>query len=160
MTSRKKVLYIIAVALVAAPYLALAAAAPGIPFWAPNGLISCTGSLNPGELGTNGQPLSTKTSCLSLCDLIDTSLNVIYFFMTLALFVFVPILFAWGGFMILTAGAKPDQLGTGKKILTSTLVGALIILGAFLIIKTIVTTLGVDLPGFTSALQCSVPATP
>ena len=158
MTRNKKILLFIAVPLVIAPYFALAAnVATGIPYWPGVGgapqLISCTGFLG-GEKDAGGKPLSAKTPCVSLCDLIDTVLNVIYFAMTLAIFVFAPMLFAWGGFMVLTAGAKPDQVGMAKKVLTGTLIGVLIVLGSFLIIYTVAHELGVGLAGFTKALNC------
>ena len=76
--------------------------------------------------------------------------------MTIALFAVAPILFLWGGLVILTAGANPGNIETGKSILKGTVIGVVIILLAFVLIRTLVTVLGVDLPGFTSALNCQV----
>lgn len=60
--------------------------------------------------------------------------------------------------MILIAGASPDKLATGKKILTGTLIGVLIVLSSFLIVETFISILGVarDVPGFGTAFQCRV----
>ncbi|MEK9180297.1 MAG: hypothetical protein AAB897_02700 [Patescibacteria group bacterium] len=95
-------------------------------YWATKGLLECS-----------------QQGC-TLDDLIQTALNFVSFGMTLALFVGAPILFAYGGVMILISGGSPDKLGQGKKILTGTLIGALIVLCAYLIIKTFVSLLGIS----------------
>lgn len=61
-------------------------------------LVSCSGD--------------TKSSnpCISLCDLTHTFLHVVYFGMTLVVFVFTPIFFAWGGIMILISSGDPGKL--------------------------------------------------
>jgi len=55
--------------------------------------------------------------------------------------------------MILVAGGDPGKLGEGKKILTGTLVGILIVLGAFLIVSTFIKFLGVS--GFVKGFDSS-----
>lgn len=104
-------------------------------FWAPSGLVSCTGA---GPVGGTDQ-----RNCRNLNDLIQTFLNVIAFGMTLALFVAAPILLAWGGLMILISGGSPDKIGSGKKILTGTVVGIVIVLASYLIVKLFVGALGI-----------------
>lgn len=76
-------------------------------------------------------------------DLIQTFLNFVAFGITLALFIATPILFAWGGIMIMLAGGSPEKLGQGKKILTGTLIGVLIVLASFLILRTFINFLGI-----------------
>lgn len=126
-------------------------------YWGP--LVSCTGNYDPSNPSPTGQP-----TCISFCDLIHTFLHVIYFGMSIALFVLAPIFFAWGGIMILIAGGDPGKMQSGKKILTGTLVGIGITLGAFLIVATFVRFLGVSsfIPGFDSsgAFTCSVQPNP
>ncbi|MBI4087695.1 MAG: hypothetical protein HY434_02590 [Candidatus Liptonbacteria bacterium] len=150
----RKVIFSILLLLVAAPYLVFADTAHRaqsifpLGFWGfpDSGLLSC-----------HGDPATNPNACKSFCDFIDTGVNIIYFVMTIALFALTPILFAWGGILILTAGANPGNIETGKKILRGTLIGMVIVLLAFVVIKSIVTFLGVDLPGITSALNCQVP---
>jgi hypothetical protein len=97
----------------------------GMPpgYWGP--ILSCSGS------GQGGLP-----KCTSLCDLLHTFQNVIYFGISLAFFAIAPVLLIWGGVLILIAGANPGLLEQGKKILTGTLIGILIVLCAFLIVNT------------------------
>lgn len=115
-------------------------------YWGP--LVSCTGSLKtiiPGctPSATNTCLRDNPNPCTSLCDLIDTFLHVVYFGITLVVFVFTPIFFAWGGIMILISSGDPGKLQKGKQILTGTLIGVGITLGAFLIVSTFVKFLGV-----------------
>ncbi len=149
--SSKKIIFTIIAVSIAVPYLALAATS--IPYWPSSAdpLISCSG--DPVALG------SSIRKCTSFCDIIDTSKSIIYFVMTLALFAFAPILFAWGGIMIMTSGANPGNIETGKKILKGTVIGVVIVLLAYTIIYTLVSPLllNVQLPGFNTSLNCSVP---
>ena len=151
-------LLIIAVAYIAVPTLSFAAHANGIPFWGlpDGGVISCTGYTTNDKVGE--VPMSTKQHCTNFCDMVDTVINIIYYAMTLALFVFAPILFVWGGLMILVAGANPSNLESAKKILQGTAIGVVIVLTSFLMIKTLVTVIGFDLPGFTpgASSACSI----
>jgi hypothetical protein len=143
--------------LLAAPVLTLAQS-PSIPFWAPNGLVSCTGQYNS-SLFQGGTQLPVSNPCTSLCDLLHTFVNIVYFVVTLALFVFTPILFAWGGIMILVSGGNPGRRDSAKKILTGTLIGLLIVLFAFLIVKEFVHFFGLGglIPGFDgNTFNCSV----
>ncbi len=119
-------------------------------FWGP--IVSC----GP-PTGVPGAP-SGPSPCVNLCDLMHTFLHLVYFFMSLTLYALAPVLFAWGGILIMIAGADPNKLSGGKKLLLGTLVGVLITLAAFLIIKTFVTALGVEgrFLGFTNPLQCLV----
>lgn len=153
----KKIIFLTSIFIVAAPYLVFAArnVATNIPFWAPNGIISCSGP--PFTTDAEGNSVPNDKACTDFCDIIDTTKNIIYLIMTIALFVVTPVLFAWGGIMIMTAGANPSNIESGKKILTGTLIGAVIVLLAFLIIKSIVALFGVGLPGITFPLDCHVP---
>lgn len=105
-------------------------------YWGgPNGLLTCTGNYLPGAAGS-AQP------CQSLCDLIGTVINVIYFCMSVAIFILSPIFFAIGAFMIMFGGANPGMLENGKKTLTSTVIGLVIIICSYLIVSTFITALG------------------
>jgi hypothetical protein len=127
--------------LAAAPFLSSAATQPSIwptGYWGP--FVSCTG--NPySDLSTN-PPTPNSKFCKSLDDLIQTFLNVVSFGMTIVLFILAPIFFVWGGVMILIAGASPERLANGKKILTGTVIGVAIILASYLILSLFVGLLG------------------
>ncbi|MBI4094514.1 MAG: hypothetical protein HY436_01770, partial [Candidatus Liptonbacteria bacterium] len=120
--------------------LLLALALPGVSFahpirfwqgggyWGP--LVSCGG---PGQ-----------GPCISVCDLLHTTQHVIYFGLTILLFVVVPLAIAWGGMLILvggsttiTAGTSTQKVLTGKKYITGAVMGAVIGLAAFLIVNTV-----------------------
>jgi hypothetical protein len=105
-------------------------------FWGP--LVSCTGNyLTKNSDGT------TPTPCTSLCDLIDTFINIVYFGMSIAIFIIAPIMVVVGGVMILMAGANPGMLETGRKAITAAVVGLVIVLCAYLIVNTFITVLSV-----------------
>lgn len=119
---------------------------PPLPYWATDGLLACNGS------GGNSNP------CQSLCDLVHTFVHFVYFGITLALFIAAPILFAWGGIMMMLAGGDPGKMQSAKKILTGTLIGVLITLGAYLIVATFIKVLEVGnyVGGFGTAFKiCS-----
>ena len=99
-------------------------------------LLTCSVSINAaGNVGNN----------CSFCELVHTLQHFIYFGITLVVFVFSPILLLYGGFMILIAGGSPERVSTGKKILTGTLVGFFLAVGAFLIVNTFFWAVGANL---------------
>ena len=119
------------------------------------GLVSCTAPVEvSGCVGGGGAPAGVP--CTSLCDLIHTIVHIIVFGMSLTIFGATPILFAWGGILILISSGNAGKISDGKKILTGTLIGLLIILSAYLIVKTFVVTLGLTgyIPGFGNAFTC------
>lgn len=159
----KRILVVVFGVLLAAPILGLAAVtSPNLwptGYWgggptAPGGgLVSCTG--NPYSDFTTKPPTPNPNFCKSITDLIQTFVNVVYFGITLALFVFAPISFAIGGVLILTAGGSPlevltggargnpQNLSMGKKIISSTVWGVVIVLGAFVIVRIFIWILGI-----------------
>ena len=134
-----KILFIVIVgSSVALPLVASAWTTPnlwGTPpgFWGP--LVSCTGNYSyPGGM----------TPYTSLCDLIDTAINIIYFGLSLAIFIIGPVMIVVGAVMIMLAGANPSMLESGKKALTATVIGLLIVLCAYLIVNTTITVLNIS----------------
>jgi hypothetical protein len=118
------VMLIFSLAALAVP---LRASAHSINFW-PTGywgpLLSCTAT------GAGGG------KCTSLCDIAHTIEHFIYFGMSIAVFVAAPILLAFGGITIMAAGASPELVSKGKKIVTGTIIGIVITLCAFLLVDT------------------------
>ncbi len=80
------------------------------------------------------------------CGIVQVFLNLISFGISLAFFVFLPIFLTWGGVVILTSGGNPGKVSEGKKILTGTLVGALLALGGYLILNTFISFLNLNIP--------------
>lgn len=119
-------------------------------YWGP--FVTCTAPITL-PLPPAGTPQGT-TACKSLCDLIHTLIHVIAFGMSLTLYAAAPILFAWGGILILISSGNPGKISEGKKVLTGTLIGVLIILSAYLIVKTLIDTLGITL--IPTGFQCVV----
>ncbi len=132
---RRSALLCTALVLVAFMFMPSVSSAHEIKFWTTPGywgpLISCSGD------GSGGLP-----ACTSACDLIHTFQHLIYFGMTLAIFVFAPIFFAYGGIMMLIAGANPSLYSQGKDAITKTVIGVIITLSAFLIVNTFLTVFG------------------
>jgi hypothetical protein len=127
--------------------------AVGIPYWGP--LVSCVGN-------KDSLP-SSLPACQSICDLLTTGQNILYFILTIALFVLLPIAVAIGGFQMMISGGSAGGESAGKKIITGAFTALLIIMGAYLIVNTIFFFAG----KFTDAgklntnwatIQCSVPA--
>lgn len=110
-------------------------------------LVSCSAPL---ELNSSGEPVASGNPCTNLCDLVHTFVHLTVFAMSITLYVLAPILFSWGGILILVAGANPGLIDRARKILIGTVIGVVITLSAFLIVKTLVTTLDIteDLFGF------------
>ena len=95
--------------------------------------------------GANGQPPllpCTGLECVNLCQLLWLFQRVIYFAMTLAVVGFAPLFIVWGGILILISGGSQERLSKGKTVLTSTFIGILISLGAFLIVNTFLWLMG------------------
>ncbi len=86
------------------------------------------------------------TEC-NLCHMLQTFQNLAYVMLSIGIFAIAPIFFVWGGIRIITAGASPSGITAGKSILTGTVVGVLIGLGAFLIINTVLKALNDVNPG-------------
>ena len=94
--------------------------------------------------------------CTSLCDLIHLAQHVVYWMLSFLVFVTVPVMLVWGGIRILTAAGSPDKLSTGKRIILGAIVGAMIGLGAFLIISTFLNLIGGSGVGW-STVECGLP---
>ena len=156
----KKIFYIFALIIVLLPSLAFAYTAPSIwptGFWGP--LVSCVGNYS-GATGSIVPNPSGLPACASLCDLIYTIENVIYFGISIALFILSPILFAWGGIMYMVSRGKPEGTSKARKILIGALIGVLITLCAWLIVNTIVSFLSIaNVGGFGNA-ACQVQPNP
>lgn len=86
----------------------------------------CTGT----PLATTGERMCTLCDFLSLID------NIIKF-VALTTPLVVIIIIAWGSFIMMTAGGSEERFFKGKKIITSAIIGLLIVLGAWIIVSTV-----------------------
>lgn len=148
-----KILFILIVgSSIALPLVASAYTTPNLwptGYWGQGGLISCQGSfLNAPSVNGNTPP----PTCTNLCDLINTFINIVYFLISIAIFIIAPISLVVGGIMIMFAGANPGMLEQGKKVLTGAVIGLAIVLCSYLIVATVLKVLGVtDVGGFGGA---------
>ncbi|MDP2637256.1 MAG: hypothetical protein Q8P03_01440 [bacterium] len=105
------------------------------PAQAAGGLIPCGGPDDP----------------CNLCDLFGLGTNIINFFLfpgsTNNGFAIVPLiasfLFVVGGFTMLTAAGSPERTGRGKTILTTTVIGLIIVYASWIFVNTIFQAMGV-----------------
>jgi hypothetical protein len=141
------------IAMIALPYLALAdhnaiKSNPFDPTILAGPLVVCIGTA-----GGNIPP------CNNLCDLIAQIANVIYFMMAVVIWIIAPITITIAGIRIMMAGGNiaaptkenPGELSAAKKMITGAVVGIVIVLCAWLIVKTFVTAMGINgIGGFSS----------
>lgn len=83
-----------------------------------------------------GNPMITGESTCTLCDFLALIDNVVKF-ATQLVFVLVVIYMIWGAFLIITSGGSKDRVTKGRKIITSAIIGMVIVLGAWLIVSTV-----------------------
>lgn len=116
------------------------AAGVGFPYW-PNAstpLISCSGDYT----GYQHEGSVPPVTCTSLCDVIETFRRILYFAMTLILFIGSPLMFVIGGGMVMFAGANPQLLATGKKTIWGAVIGVVLALAAYVIVGTFLWMIG------------------
>lgn len=77
----------------------------------------------------------------TLCDLLQLINNIINFILFDLLLPLAILGFLIGGIMIVTAGGSENQLGRGKSILWSTVIGIFIAFAAWLIVNTIINSI-------------------
>ncbi len=120
----KKIIILGAMLAVAVPLVGFALP---LPYWGTNPpLLPCTGA-----------------DCVSICQMVELGQNVIWLGMSIVVFAIAPILIAWGGILVLTAGGAEERMKTGKKVITSALIGMALALGAFMIVNTFFVLMGI-----------------
>jgi hypothetical protein len=118
-------------------------------------LVTCVGVQNPSSAGTGGgKPLP---QCTSICDLVSTIANVIYFSIGVVIWILVPIMVAWAGILFLISRGNSERTGQARKMITGVVMGLLICLCAYLIISIFVTALnlGSQIGGFGGSAACT-----
>ena len=93
----------------------------GFPYWGP--LLNCGGD----------------NKCTDYCDFLLTVQSIIYFGLTLTVFVFAPVMIAVGGIFMLTAGGREDAVKKGKSIIYGAVTGVAVALIAWALVNTLLT---------------------
>jgi hypothetical protein len=110
--------------------------------------VSCSG--NVAEL-TNAGESSGLGPCSDLCDLVVTILADIYIAIAFVIWIILPISFVAGGIMYMLGGANPSLLEKAKSTLKGAVIGALIVLCAYLLVSTFVTFMKIsNIGGFST----------
>lgn len=122
-----------------------------------SGLVPCGKSqAGPGESQEVKAPCQFCHFFVMFKGILDFALKLV---ITIAVLMFV-----YGGFLYLVSGNNPSQLQTAMKVLTSTVIGLIIIFAAWIIISTIfvflgLSTFGLDLTGPDKWFTISCPIT-
>jgi hypothetical protein len=147
--SMKKTLLVTAVlAFSFLPLLASAASLPNVlsPTSIKGPLVTCTGSF---FASTNDN--TNLGTCQDLCDLVLTIVTDIYVGIAFVIWIILPISFVAGGIMYMLGGANPSLLTTAKSTLKGAVIGAIIVLCAYLLVATFVKFMNIsNIGGFSS----------
>lgn len=126
-------------------------------------LTTCVGNYLQGTGATVANP-SGLQPCQTLCDLIYTIEWDIYVGIAFVIWIILPIMFIVAGIMYMMGGANPGLLTTAKSAIKGAVIGAIIVLCAYLLISTVVQTLkitgigGFGSPACTLSAQTSSPS--
>jgi len=143
-------IFAVLVLLAILPTLTFAAHnAPNTNVWDPRilgGPLTLCSGFYMGNGTTGGTPAGTYGSysfgaippCQNLCDLVAQIIQVLYYFIAAGIWIFVPVLFAWGGIKMMLARGNPTKASEARKVLTGTLWGVIIMLCAWLIVSTFI----------------------
>ena len=145
---KKAALITTVVVLSVLPLFASAASLPNV--WDPTSikgpLVTCTGSLYQSD-GVTPNP----NACQNLCDLVFTVVNDIYVGIAFVIWIILPLMFVVGGIMYMMGGANPNLLTMAKSTLKGAVIGAIIVLCAYLLIATLVQFMNIsNIGGFSS----------
>lgn len=129
--------------VLALSFLPLLASAQSLPdVWSPASikgpLVTCTGSFYKSDMTT-----PNPNACQNLCDLVFTIETDIYIGIAFVIWIILPIMFVIGGIMYMMGGANPNLLTTAKSTLKGAVIGAIIVLCAYLLIATFVKFLNI-----------------
>lgn len=98
------------------------------------------GDSETGLLACDGQ------ICSDFCQILDLINNLVYFGLTILIYVIAPIRIVIGGFLIMTS-AQSERLSKGKSMIKSTAIGIAIALLAFVIVATFLWVIGNNAAG-------------
>lgn len=137
MQNTKKILIFSAIFLILImPVLSFAQAVNPTPVPTPNpGLVPCNNT--PDSAGII--PENAKCDFNQLMNLVNKVIHFILFDMVIPI---AAIMFAYAGFELVTSGGSTEKRGIAKKVFLNALLGFILAIAAFLIIRTILSILG------------------
>ncbi len=103
------------------------------------GLVPCGGYLHDAE----GKLISEEPVC-TFGYVILLAQNIIEFLIFKLAAPLAALVIAWAGFLYLTSASSPAQREKAKKILKNVVIGFILALAAWLIVKTLLSSLGVE----------------
>ncbi len=89
-----------------------------------------------------GDPLVPACTNCSWKDLMDLVNNVITFILEGMVIPIAAIMFVYAGFELVTSGGSTEKIGIAKKVFTNTVIGLILAVASWLIVKTILSILG------------------
>ena len=95
---------------------------------AQEGLVTCGGETQP--------------AC-ELCHLFQLINNILNWVLFVLVPIIAPIFIVVGGIYLLIARGNPEMFNKGKSVLTATIIGLIIVYTAYVLLSTVLTTLGV-----------------
>lgn len=78
--------------------------------------------------------------CQSICDLAELAQNILNDAIYISVFLSA-VLFAWSGWMHMTAGGDSHKISEANKVFSAVFIGLIIIISAWLIVDTLIRTL-------------------
>lgn len=98
------------------------------------------------DVGPEGPLVPCTTNCgwSNLITLVD---NIIHFTLYYMVIPIAAIMFAYAGFLLVTAGGEVSRRSKAKSIFTNAVIGLVIAIAAWLIVRLILSTLGFTGPG-------------
>lgn len=115
--------------------------------------LTCSGAPSEG---------SELPRCTSVCDILSTGKNILDFAVSLLLFVIAPLMFVYGGIVILVSGGNPGLRSKGTGVVKANIIAILMVMAAFLILNTFIKFVGIQggyIRGFTDSFECDIPNT-
>ena len=153
-TAKKFVIFISIFAILAMPVLSLAALSDplvpcGMDVHPPGTVVNKTDAQGNPVLDAQGNPVKVDVSGIvknpcGFKDLMIMINRVVYFVLFGLAMPICAIMFAYAGFLILTAGASTENVGKAKKIFTNAALGLVIAAAAWLIINTIMSLFAIN----------------
>lgn len=97
----------------------------------------------------------------NICHIVQLIQNALSFLITISVMI-ATLMFVYAGFLYLTAGGSPEKIKSATKIFTNVFIGLVFVLGAFLIVDTIMKTFYNENTSFGpwNEIECPTPQAP
>lgn len=98
--------------------------------------------IDPNKLGIDGKPIGIGQQSCGFYQLMQLIQRVIDFLIFLAAPIIATVIILWAGVLILTSGGSTEKVSQAKSMFTKAVIGLIIAMGAWIIVKFILVTLG------------------